>query len=104
VWTVGSGSYQFAWNLFPAPAADGTAGNGRVTLNWAAVPDVAGYNVKRSTTSGREYTLVAGGVNCTNYTDLRLSNYTNYYYVVSASAPAARALIAGSRRDSRPDF
>jgi hypothetical protein len=97
VWTVGSGNYQFAWNLFPAPAAlTATAGNGRVTLNWAAVPDVAGYNVKRSTTSGRGYTLVAGGVNCTNYTDLRLSNYTNYYYVVSA-------VCAGSESADSPE-
>jgi Alpha-L-rhamnosidase N-terminal domain./Fibronectin type III domain./Bacterial alpha-L-rhamnosidase. len=85
VWTVGSGSYQFAWNVFPAPTGlAAAAGNGQVTLSWNAVPNVTGYNVKRSTISGNGYTLAAGGVTGTNYTDEGLSNNTTYYCVVSA--------------------
>ncbi len=85
VWTVGSGGYQFAWNVFSPPAGlTAVAGNEQVALNWNAVPDVSGYNVKRSTTSGGGYTTVGAGVTGTNYTDMILTNNTPYYYVVSA--------------------
>jgi hypothetical protein len=85
VWTVGSGSYQFAWNFFTAPTGlRAVAGNGQVMLSWNPAPGAASYNLKRSTTSGGGYALVAGGITGTNYTDLGLANNTNYYYVVSA--------------------
>jgi hypothetical protein len=85
VWTVGSGSYQFAWNPFLAPTGlTAIVGNGQATLTWNAVPGAIGYNVKRSSTSGSGYTVIANGVTGTNYTDLTLSNNTTYYYVVSA--------------------
>jgi hypothetical protein len=85
VWAVGSGSYQFAWNVLPAPAGlHASAGNARVALNWNTVPGAISYNVKRSATSGGGYTLITGGLTTTNYTDIGLANNTNYYYVVSA--------------------
>jgi alpha-L-rhamnosidase len=85
VWTVGSGSYQFAWNVFSAPTGlAAVAGNGQVTLSWNAVPNATGYNVKHSTTSGNGYTIAAGGVTGTNFNDVGLSNNTTYYYAVSA--------------------
>jgi len=85
VWTVGSGSYQFAWNVFPPPTGLAAApGNGQVALSWNAVPNVTGYNMKHSTTSGNGYTTVASGVTGTNYTDMGLFNNTTYYYAVSA--------------------
>jgi hypothetical protein len=84
VWTVGSGSYQFAWNVFPAPTGLAAApGNGTVTLSWNAVPGATGYNVKRSATTGSGYTVVGGNVTGTNYTDAGLVNNAAYYYVVS---------------------
>ena len=58
-------------------------GNGQVVLSWTAVSGATGYNVRRSTTSGGPYTLIASSVS-TNYTDTGLSNGTTYYYVVSA--------------------
>jgi len=85
VWTVGSGTYQFAWNPVTAPGGlQAAAGNGQVLLSWNAVPDVTGYNVKRSTISGSGSVTVAGGVASTNFTDLTVSNNVTYYYVVSA--------------------
>ncbi|HZL79078.1 MAG TPA: family 78 glycoside hydrolase catalytic domain [Candidatus Limnocylindrales bacterium] len=85
LWTVGSGSYQFAWNVFSAPTGlKAAAGSGQVTLSWNSGPGVTGYNVKRSTTSGNGYTTVASGVAGTNYTDAGLANNIIYYYVVSA--------------------
>ena len=84
VWTVGSGSYQFSWNVFPSPTGLATVrGSGRVGLNWNAVAGASGYNVKRSLTSGSGYAVVGGRVTGTNYTDVGLSNNTVYYYVVS---------------------
>ncbi len=61
-----------------------SAGNGKVVLNWQAVPGAYSYNVKRSTVSGGPYTSVASGLTQTGYTDLAVQNGTTYYYVVSA--------------------
>src|ERR1019366_7227942 len=85
VWTVGSGSYQFGWNVLTTPTGlRASAGNARVTLGWNLIPSATGYNVKRSTTSGGNYTLIASGVTDTNFADVGLANNTNYFYVVSA--------------------
>lgn len=85
VWTVGSGSYQFTWNVFAPPTGLGAvADNKQVALSWNVVPNVTGYNVKRSLISGGPYSVVGGGVTGTNYTDLAVTNGVAYYYVVSS--------------------
>ena len=88
VWTVGSGSYKLSWNVNPpiTPPAGlrATTGNGQVLLNWNAVTNAGGYNVKRSTTTGTGYVAIAAGVTGTNYSDMLVTNNTTYYYVVSA--------------------
>lgn len=85
VWNIGSGAYQFAWNVLAAPGGlSASASNGQATLSWYSAPDATGYNVKRSTASGGPYVTVATGVTATNYVDLVLSNNLTYYYVVSA--------------------
>ncbi|GFN30825.1 endo-1,4-beta-xylanas [Paenibacillus curdlanolyticus] len=61
-----------------------TAGNGTVTLSWAASSGATSYNVKRATTSGGPYTTVATGITGTTYTNTALTNGTTYYYVVTA--------------------
>jgi len=73
-----------------APAAptglQATAGNGQVSLTWAASSGATGYNVKRSTTSGSGYAAVATGLATgTSYTDTSVVNGTTYYYVVTAT-------------------
>jgi len=52
-------------------------------LQWGAVGNATGYNVKRATTSGSETLLAPVGA-VTNYTDGTAANGTTYYYVVSA--------------------
>jgi hypothetical protein len=85
VWTVGSGNYQFVWNLLSPPTGlHASAGNARVDLNWNPVSGASSYNVRRSLITGGSYMLIAGGVTGTNYSDVGLGNDTNYYYVVSA--------------------
>ena len=58
---------------------------GNVTLNWNASAGVPSYNVKRSTTSGTGYTVIAGGLADVSYIDTGRQNGVAYYYVVSAS-------------------
>ncbi|TVY05563.1 pectinesterase family protein [Paenibacillus cremeus] len=71
----------------PAPSAPtglaATAGNAQVVLNWTAVSGATGYKVKRSSTSGGPYTLLAS-VFGTGYVDTTAVNGTTYYYVVTA--------------------
>lgn len=58
-------------------------GNSQVGLSWNAVSGPATYYVKRGTTSGGPYTVIAD-TTAVSYTDLGLVNGTTYFYVVSA--------------------
>ncbi len=77
---------EFVAGTSPAAPANliATAGNAQATLSWIASAGATGYNVKRSTTSGGSYTIIATNVPGTGYTDTGLVNGTTYYYVVSA--------------------
>ena len=64
-----------------------TAGDGSVNLDWddnEIDPDLDGYNVYRSTSSGGFYIQVALQVSASIYTDDTVSNGTTYYYVTTA--------------------
>jgi autotransporter-associated beta strand protein len=56
---------------------------GSVTLNWSAASFAVSYNVRRSTTSGGPYDLIASGVSSQSYTDNSVTDGTTYYYVVT---------------------
>ena len=85
VWDIASGTYQFTWNIFPAPGGlVATAGNSQVGLSWSAVTTATSYNVKRAAFAGGPYTTIASSVTGTNYTDNAVTNGGTYYYVVSA--------------------
>jgi titin len=66
------------------------AGNARITLTWSAVPQAVGYVVKRTSSPGGPYTIVARptGSSCT---DAPLVNGTTYYYLVSALNPSGES-------------
>ena len=64
-----------------------TPDNSQVSLSWNdnTEPDLAGYNVYRSTMSGSGYTKInAELVLTSDYVDLTATNGTTYYYVVTA--------------------
>ena len=56
----------------------------QVILAWSAVAGADSYNVKRATSSGGPYTVIATGVTATNYLDGSVTAGVNYYYVVSS--------------------
>ncbi|MGA2915216.1 MAG: polysaccharide deacetylase family protein, partial [Sedimentisphaerales bacterium] len=75
----------------PGPVAPtgltATAGDSVIWLNWNDnnEPDLAGYNLYRSTTSGSGYSKLNGSLlSDSNYIDNNVTNYTTYYYVVTA--------------------
>jgi autotransporter-associated beta strand protein len=74
--------------VLPAPPANLTAvnGHGQVRLTWTASSGLSTYEVKRATTSGGPYTVVATGLTGTSYVDTGLTDGTNYYYVVTGRA------------------
>jgi hypothetical protein len=59
----------------------------QVNLSWTGSTGATSYNVKRSTTSGGPYVIVANipaSLNQTNYNDVSVTDGTTYYYVVTA--------------------
>jgi regulation of enolase protein 1 (concanavalin A-like superfamily) len=79
------------WTVPPVPTGlSGLADNGQATLNWTASVNASSYNVKRATTGGGPYTIVAN-VNAPDYTDPGLTNGITYHYVVSALNPAGES-------------
>ncbi len=81
---------EFLYNTPTAPSSptglNATGGDGNVALDWAdnAEPDLASYNVYRSTTSGSYGPALAIGIAGSSYTDNTVGNGTTYYYVVTA--------------------
>ena len=68
----------------PAPnLLSATGGKRKISLQWSASSGATSYRVKRSTTNGGPYSIVAT-VTGTSYTNTGLAGHTTYYYVVSA--------------------
>ena len=61
------------------------AGDQSAALKWNASAMAIAYNLKRALVSGGPYSIVAGGLTVTNFTDTGLTNGTTYYYVVSGT-------------------
>ena len=72
----------------PAPAAPAgvavIATNQQNVISWDVVPGAITYNVKRSTTSGGPYSVIATNNATIGFTDTNVNNLTAYFYVVTA--------------------
>lgn len=64
-------------------AVTATAGDGQLTVAWTNSATATTYSVKRGTSSGGPFTIVATAVS--PFTNVGLTNGTTYYYVVTAS-------------------
>jgi fibronectin type 3 domain-containing protein len=90
--TTGTWWSIYECNLYGTPVAaptnpaslTSTASGTQANLNWGAVAGATTYTIKRSTTSGGPYTVIATDVLGTSFTDTGLTNGVTYYYVVSA--------------------
>lgn len=85
----------------PAPASlTAAADTNNVMLSWPSGSGAVRYNVKRSSTSGGPYTLLAGGISEADYAYISAQSDV-YYYVVtavnmageSAAGPEAELLV-----------
>ena len=68
----------------PPTGVAATSGDTQVALKWNSAATATGYNVKRATTSGGPYTVIAPNISTTNYLDTAVVNGTTYFYVISA--------------------
>lgn len=63
---------------------DALVGDRVVTLTWHDMVNAESYIIKRATTKGGPYTLVADQITTNTYTESNLSNATPYYYIIIA--------------------
>ncbi len=81
-------------NGFAPPAPGGVTaspGDSEAVLSWAAAAGATAYNIRRSTTNGGPYGIVAPNVTGLSYTNLGLTNAMTYYYVITALNPAGES-------------
>ena len=77
--------------LVPAGLSATSVSANQISLVWNALANATSYNVKRSTTNGGPFAVIASGVTATNYQDGGLpGNMTNYYYYIVS------AVVSGS--------
>ncbi|HEU5123672.1 MAG TPA: glycoside hydrolase family 97 N-terminal domain-containing protein [Verrucomicrobiae bacterium] len=62
-------------------------GANEIVLNWNSSGADSVYNVKRSTTSGGPYTIIATNFSGNSFTNVALDNGVAYYFVVTAVNP-----------------
>ncbi|RKD30898.1 Ig-like domain-containing protein [Lacrimispora algidixylanolytica] len=68
------------------PVLKANGGDSKVDLTWNAITDATSYTIKRSMTAGGPYETISTDVTGTTYTDTNVTNGTNYYYMVTATA------------------
>ncbi len=87
-WAVLAGaSLAFPTRLSATPLPAGGA-----TLSWTGVTGASSYSVKRSTTSGGPYSVIADNVTSTSFTDTTGAAGLVYHYVVSARHSGGESL------------
>ncbi|WP_217556124.1 hypothetical protein [Paenibacillus sp. GbtcB18] len=98
------GGFVYEWNVFGKPTTPPLAttitwiqaGDKTVDLDWTST-GAKFYNVKRSTSPGGPYALLATNVTTASYTDTKVTNNTIYYYVVTAVNEAGESAPSPER-------
>ncbi|NKI19971.1 hypothetical protein HFN20_01755 [Paenibacillus dendritiformis] len=102
--STGSYSTIAEWNVFATPSAPPSvpainwiqAGDKTVTLEWGST-GAKSYHVKRATSPGGPYAMLAANVKDPAYTDKSVTNGITYYYVVSAMNEAGESGHSGEK-------
>jgi hypothetical protein len=74
-----------------------TGNPGEMNLSWDAITGAESYTVKRSTTRGGPYVILAN-VSGTTFTDSPVTNANDYYYVVSALKNAGESAASAETK------
>jgi len=89
LWNTHTGTQTvLEWDVYRdaapiSPVLSASAGDELVALNWNST-DARSYTIKRSTTAGGPYDVIADNVTTTNYNDTNVTNGVTYYYVIFA--------------------
>ena len=90
----------------PPTNLEAIAGDNVVALSWSpnSEPDLAGYNIYRSTTSGQDYTWLntTSLIITSNYTDTDVVTPNTYYYVVTAVDTGSNESVYSSEVPATP--
>ncbi len=72
-------------NVLPAAPTGlaATVSTGIVSLNWLAPASATGFNIRRSTTNGGPYSVIASNLTSATFNDYSFTPGTTYYYVVT---------------------
>ena len=68
-----------------------SAGFGFVTLAWDAVPYATSYTIRRASSAGGSYALIASGITALTFTDSGLVNGIPLFYQITASNPTGES-------------
>ena len=90
-WDAGNQVVGYAGNLAAPSGLAASPSDSRVGLQWNPVTGAASYNIKRSTTNGGPFLLIAN-VLATSFTNTFLTNGQVYYYVVNAVGSLGQSL------------
>ena len=71
-------------NSTPIITATATGSAIGVDLSWTSAEKATSYSVKRSTTQGGPYTVIATDLTTNSYVDKNVVAGTNYYYIITA--------------------
>ncbi len=109
-WNVNWVEFTITGDITPPAAPTGlaaTAGNETVSLDWNdnGEPDMNGYNVYRSTTSGSDYGQINSSLlGSSDYIDDTVTNGIPYYYVVKAVDVSDNESGYSNEASATPDY
>ncbi|KEQ23039.1 hypothetical protein ET33_18805, partial [Paenibacillus tyrfis] len=99
--TAGSAILAYEWNVFTTPSFPPATptinwfrgGDRVVDLYWTTT-GAKSYTVKRSTSAGGPYAVLASNIKGISFTDTSVINGTTYYYVVTAVNEAGESAVS----------
>ena len=93
----GAALYRLSGEVLPTPWMTGAiAGDGEVSVGWDELASATSYRLKRATSEGGPFVVIAENLAAHSFTDTTVQNGTTYYYVVSAIVSAEETPDSGA--------